>query len=333
MTPSSLSTDLLRHAQQLSTAYLGLAHGLFAVIATGKHRPETLADAVSCDHGYVSRWLDAAIAQGLVMLDEDGVLTTSGPTDGLQISRSSSDAARLLQAVYTVLITDAMIPDFRSGHRPGYSIVNHFRNLVPHYGAIAESLYGPVFDSEVFPLLSFLAEPNIQPVSVLDFGCGDCWLLRRMAHSYPSWKFHGVASSRPNDALEATNINYLTDADFCHDTTSFDLIVAHKVLHHLGDALLSTLNIFLDKLKPDGIILIWEFAWPLNPKNSCPNDDRAFLNLIEYVQNSQFLSSKEIEKSLASIGMEATRTEICGGREVIYLSRRTPLAEPDAGDS
>lgn len=333
MMASLFSTNLLRHVQVLATTYLGLVHGLLAAIEEKSLRPDALANHAGCDPGYVARWIDAALAQGLITRNENGYLALSEQTQGLRMSRDNPDAARVLQAVYSVLICDAMVPNFRGGDQPGYPIVQRFVNLVPYYGAITESLYGTIFDGTILRHLSSLIPGREVTRRVLDFGCGDGWLIRRMARTQPAWRFLGVTSSQPQELPVCTNVEYVTHDDFRADSRSFDLIVVNKVLHHLGDALADTLKRLAGKLAPQGGILIWEFAWPPANGQSPAPDDRGFLNLIEHVQKGEFLTSRHVLSLLASLGLAVESDSICGGREVVYWAFRSrrALNEGSAG--
>lgn len=325
MTSTPFSTELLCYAQLLSTTYLGLANGIFEAISKKPLRPENIAESVNCNVSYVACWMDVAIDLNLVKLDKDGFLKLSELTDSLQISRSNPDAARILQAVYSVLISDAMVPYFRNGHQPGYSIVEGFNNIAPFYGAISESLYGSVFDVTVLPQLSFLTEIMSDFPTVLDFGCGDGWIMRRMAQTYPMLKYLGVTFSQPHELPDQENIEYITNIEFEQDQRLFDLIVLNKILHHLGENCTNVLKQLIAKLAQNGRIMIWEFAWPPETGTSVESDDRTFLNLIEHVQNSKFIETNKIISSLISCGMAVNTVNICEGREVVIFAFLLPI--------
>lgn len=273
--------------------------------------------------GYVERWLDAAVSMELIAHGEGGLLVVGRVGVELGILEDDEQVARLLQAVYSVLMADTMIPFFKTGERPGYSVVSKFENLSPHYGFIFEALYGPVWDTEVAGNLACLRELIDRGGSCADFQCGNGWLLRRILAAGENISCTGITNARVADAHSVEGIRYSGTDEFWTEERLYDIIFLNKVVHHFGDELAANLERLADRLKPGGSLVIWEFNWP---KTGCALngvfDDRSFLNLIEYCQNAGYLSLETIESKLRGLHLQVDHFLVKQSLEVVVTARR-----------
>jgi SAM-dependent methyltransferase len=312
---------LLQRAQMLAVAYLGLVNGLFDVIASRRPNVQDIAESAQRDPAYVSRWVDAAASQGLVAVDSDGFLSLTDLSDGLPMREEGAEGARILQAVYSVLLADRIVPRFLDGHRPGYKIVQEFENLVPFYATIAESLYGPVFEEQVLPRLDFLCALNRQSGRVLDYQCGDGWLLRHLGAAYSALELYGIGSS-PNLLAHPQNaFTVWSEEELLGFDESFDMIILHKVAHHLGSELEGRVADLVSRLTSGGRIVIWDFSWPPGGEPIVA-DDRSFLNLIEHAQGSEYVSEARLTEALVAVSCVIESFHVRHGLEVIIIGRR-----------
>jgi Methyltransferase domain len=314
--------DLLRASQVLSVAYLGVVNGLFRALSSNSLTRKTLAANSNCDERYVARWVDAALSQGLIVEDPSNGLRIEETFASLARTQESEGAAQALQAVFSILVADAIAVDFRTGHQQGYALVDQFTNLSPYFGDITESLYGRAFDEEVWPLLMQQYKSG-KKLSVLDYGCGSGWLLRRLNRICPRHILVGAGSS-PSAPHALDSLRYVEIGALAQDSAAFDLVIVNKVLHHLGDNIRDTIQALRAKLAPGGALVAWEFSWP---PSTGQDDDRSFLNLIEHAQGGGYLDNQALVHTLSSCGFAVQTYGVCGGKEVLYVARS---AEGDA---
>jgi 2-polyprenyl-3-methyl-5-hydroxy-6-metoxy-1,4-benzoquinol methylase len=319
MNTSPNMDKILNQTQSLALTYLGIIHGLFVAIGRGAERRETLAIAVGRDDGYVGRWLDAAIAAQLVLVDSQSRLLLGPRGESFARTSNNVDVAKVLQAVYSVLIADAMSPNFLTGVRPGYAIVNQFTNLQPWYGSIFESLYGPVWQREVEPNLPCIAQADAACGTCVDYGCGDGWLLRRIASTTKHLRCLGLTDGETNSIPSSPRVSYAKTSEFLADSNTYEIIILNKVVHHLGVALEKTMEQLVQKLVPGGSIVVWDFEWPVEPGLESNTDDRFFLNLVEYVQASGFVDRSKLVHTLRSLALTVREFAVRDGRELLLV--------------
>ncbi|MGA2447304.1 MAG: hypothetical protein ABTD50_01365 [Polyangiaceae bacterium] len=79
-----------------------------------------------------------------------------------------------------------------------------------------------------------------------------------------------------------------------------------------------------DALKPGGVAVIWEPAWPTDIARLREPRGRAMgvQNLSEYVQGNHFLQPAEIEAAFIAVGMKPRTTLFGGGFEAVVVAAR-----------
>jgi len=323
--PSLLSLDaIVNNSQNLAILYLGICLGLFTKIDQGKfYDAQSLAVACKIDAAYTRRWLDAALAAGLVVYGGQRLIL-SPQAQSLIEDREKVGLARVLQSIYSILIADAAIPLFRSGERPGYSIVNQFKTLVPYYGLIGEALYGNRFSQEIVPCIIDQQVCRKSYGVIADYWGGDGYLLKRLITALPGWVGHVVGVEKPNETSLPHAIKFISDEAFSHVAdASYDLILASRVVHHFGSTLDEKLSTFHRRLVEEGVLYIWEFAWPESPQESTGKSrELAFLNLIEHIQGNQFLKKSELASALKRAGFHTKSYDFAGGQEVLFEAHK-----------
>lgn len=108
-----------------------------------------------------------------------------------------------------------------------------------HSEIAASDLHSPIATRQRDQLVSLLAEFFSQPRRVLDFGCGEGWLLMELASEFPHSTFLGFdpspgaqIGSRKAAGLGLTNL-FISDEK--PRGGPYDLIIASHVLEHLID--------------------------------------------------------------------------------------------------
>jgi SAM-dependent methyltransferase len=323
--PISVFDDVLSNAQKLAIQYLGVSLGLFDAIERNQYRDaKDLAEACHVDLAYTVRWIDAALAAGLVVRVSDR-LSLALPTKPLVGVDQGLAVARTMQSIYSILIADAAIPFFRSGERPGYSIVSKFTNLVPYYNLIGSALYESRFSREIIPhILAPIASKSSGIVA--DYWGGDGYLLKRLVAALPNWIGHLIGNPNGDDSLKTSSIRYVSDREFLEAKEgSYDLVLASRVVHHFGSSLDEKLLSFYRCLSNGGALYVWEFAWPEEDEVNdelISVDNLSFLNLIEHIQGNHFLRKSEIEAALHRAGFQTSRYDLAAGHEVLFEARK-----------
>ncbi|NTU70105.1 hypothetical protein HGB13_04825, partial [bacterium] len=169
-------------------------NNLFKCISINESSRKKLSCDAGCDSNYIDRWVDASISFNILYEDLSGILHIKDRYIELSKEKESADTARMLQGVFSILVSDAIIDDFKTGIRQGYSLIDKFNNISPYYGDITESIYGITFDQEVFPTIMDNFESD-RKLTMLDYGCGNGWLLRRMNVFRPNDRFIGAGFS------------------------------------------------------------------------------------------------------------------------------------------
>jgi SAM-dependent methyltransferase len=122
-------------------------------------------------------------------------------------------------------------------------------NYDEYYKAVANDSYhaeiagvnshSPIATRQRDHVLNLLGEFLVQPRTVLDFGCGEAWLLLELASKFPRSSFLGFdpspgaqIGSRKATALGLSNLHISSEKP---SGGAYDLLIASHVLEHLID--------------------------------------------------------------------------------------------------
>jgi ubiquinone/menaquinone biosynthesis C-methylase UbiE len=112
--------------------------------------------------------------------------------------------------------------------------------------------------------------PNLQPKTILDFGCGDGVMTEEIRLKYPKSTIHGVDPSEESIIIAQKNFPKIsfqkssTNLKMFKDNT-FDLITCAGVFHHIPfKEHHSYMQELIRTLAPNGTIIFFELN-PLNP--------------------------------------------------------------------
>ncbi|SEU27845.1 trans-aconitate 2-methyltransferase [Paenibacillus sp. NFR01] len=327
--------QLLKSVMELNIIYLGIIHGFFTIIDRSSNQItyNTLASAAALDPEYVKRWLDASVAFGLIDVHKDGLISLNERGTAYIDNGNNGFIAQILQAVYSTLISDQAVNLFQSGDRPGYSIVNNFPNLRPWYGYIFESLYLSVMKKEILTHPSVQRHISNTAGDIIDYGCGNGWLLRTFGDYYPQKSFLGLDGDPQiiDKAIQLTADNGLSKnvsfrvQDFSQPFSQpVGGVIINRSLHHFGDSRLRILKEMISNLSSDGFLMIWDFNWTnnMNELRNEGNEDLSFLQIIEHIQGNSFLELETIIKELSLLQCSTEYFFVNRNRDYVILASK-----------
>ncbi len=321
-------------AVALDLAFIGIHNGLFDLLARdGAFAPESLARAAGLDEGYVRAWCEAAYA--FELLEREAGAYRNSPLG--EAFRSDSDDTLLPAAVgslFAAHMAERAAGLMKSGERPGEKVLAERETLLPWFGPMLEHSFGRLFEGHILPAVSEFAEVNAKGGLAVDLGCGNGWYLRILARHMPGLRGLGLDGFEENvrqaEALAARE--GLADrlrfqvGDIYHFSSdeAADLIAMNRALHHVWDRKDEVFRLLHEHLKPGGVAVIWEPAWPEDVEvlRAPYRRPMAFQSLAEYVQGNHFLRPDEIQAAFAAVGMESSLYTFKEGAEAVVVGRR-----------
>lgn len=321
-------------AASLQIAFIGVSSGLLVKLAAlEKATPEELAKAAQLDRGYVERWCDAAYAFDYLD-DEDGAFTL---TD--RGKRFCPDAPGTLMpfAVQSALVAhmaDRVTGLIHTGERPGEQVLAEKESILPWFGPMLESTFGPLFNEQIAPALPVYAEADRRRGLVVDLGSGNGWYLRHLAKRYLNLRGIGL-DGFPENVEQARR---LAERDGVADRLTFyagdinhfsveepaQVIAMNRALHHVWATRDRVFRILRDHLAPGGSAVIWEPRWP-DTRAELRDPSRrgmALQNLNEHVQGNHFLRPDEIAAEFVKLGLRAEPYTFAHGNEMVVVGTR-----------
>ena len=327
-----LHANLRRHAEGATTlniAFIGVANGLFDAFAAAPASPEAIAARLSLDPGYLRRWADAAYAFGLLDGEDDalhpspaGALYRSGGA-GWSMAAGGALGAHM---------ADRFVGLMRSGERPGEVLLEEQASVAALFGPMLEQGFGPMLRGPVLSAVTVFDELLQNDALVIDLGCGNGWYLRVLAERFPQMRGLGIDGMGENIAgAEASaasaglsdRLRFLRGDVLSLEPTEPAAIVAmNRALHHVWDRHDDVMRAIFDRLKPGGAAVIWEPAWPADPR-SLRHEGRpglAWNNLIEHGQGNHLLRPDQILEAAAAAGLVGAAHPV--GADVVVVARR-----------
>jgi SAM-dependent methyltransferase len=324
--------EYARHAATLQLAFVGVSGGLLEGLADGPRTPEALAEHTGTSAGYVLRWCEAAFAFGLLDATPPGYALSE-----LGAAFRPSDPSTLMpMAVQSVLgahMAERSASYLKSGERPGERVLAECDAVLPWFGPMLEASFGGLFERHVLglPPIAALAD---RPGLAVDLGCGNGWYLRRLLARFPQLTGLGVDGFDANvrQACARAEAEGLGErarfavADLVEaplDEPAL-LIAMNRALHHVWEQRSELFARLRASLRPDGVLAIWEPAWPVDP--AALRTPRlmplAFQNLSEHVQGNHFLRPAEIAAAMVAAGLVPTIYTFADGAEAVVIARR-----------
>jgi len=321
-------------AGALNVAYVGVASGLLdAIDAATDVSLAGLVASTGLDAGYVNRWLDAAYA--FELLDEvDGQLALSEAGRLFTRSTPQSMWAMPVNLMLGAHMAERAATLMRTGERPGERVLAERESILPLFGPMLEATFGPMFEAQILPALPIFRELSEKGGLAVDLGCGNGWYLRKLAAAFPGVRGVGMDGFDENirQATELAAVAGLSErlsfrAGDLHDFTvaePVDLIAMNRALHHVWDEKEQVFAQFKRHLKVGGVAVMWEPAWPADPRTLRNPASRglAVQNLGEHIQGNHLLRPDEIVAAFEAVGMSAEVHLFLGGKEAIVVGRK-----------
>ena len=108
-----------------------------------------------------------------------------------------------------------------------------------HLEIAGGDLHSPIAQLQRDHFVKLLGEVFQQPRKVLDFGCGEAWLLTELAREFPFSSFSGFdpspAAPIGSEKVRALGLTNLRIDRQPPSGTTYDLVIASHVLEHLID--------------------------------------------------------------------------------------------------
>lgn len=334
--PSPDMSDELRNrvmqqaqgAAALNLAFIGVAQGLFdAFVEPGT--PEAIARRRGLDEGYVRRWSEAAFAFGYLDVAADGFVTAELG----QLFRPGVPGTLMPMAVGAVLgahVSERAAGLMKTGEQPGEQVLGERESILPWFGPMLEANFGGLFQRELLPRLDVFARAGL----VVDLGCGNGWYLRALAKKYPALRGLGLDGFEENirqARARATSEGLAERLEFgAGDLFSFkpsapvDAVVMNRALHHVWHDQQRVFELLRDAVKPGGVVVIWEPAWPAELASLREPRRRmlAFQNLNEHVQGNHFLRPEEISAAFHAVGFTTQTLLFAEGAEAVVVATK-----------
>ncbi|MDD4931987.1 MAG: class I SAM-dependent methyltransferase [Methylacidiphilaceae bacterium] len=313
--------------------FLGIATGIFEFLRrSGALDPEGISGRMGLDPGYVRGFCEAAFAFGYLE-EEDGRFCLAPEAGHRRGTKDGSFLASAVDAVLAPSVALRLLPLFRTGDRPGPGALID-PEILPWFGQFLEEKHLSLFEEQIFPGLPLFAELAQREGLVLDLGCGNGWLLRRLLLRFPAWRGIGIDReagriAHGRQAVETASLSErmeLVQADLFswRGSEPAHLILVSRVLHHLWPER-KRFFAHLERLaRADGCILLWEPCWPeaLASLRDPPRRNLSFQNLHEYAQGARLLTSAEVRAGVEEAGWKASVHLFAGGTEMVVLGRR-----------
>lgn len=338
MNPSDLRNTVVQQMQgalTLNIAYIGVANGLLAALADqGPLSADALAGAAGMDAGYVRRWCDAAFAFGLLDEASPGLFTPSELGSAFRPDVPDTLMPFAVQSVLSAHMSERATALMRTGERPGEAVLAERETILPWFGPMLEHQFGPLLEREILPHLPAYRQVAERQGLAVDLGCGNGWYLRALCRHFPQLRGLGLDGFAENIEQAARLADQAGlgerlrfdrgDIYEFHLDEPADLVAMNRALHHVWDEKEKVFAILRDALKPGGVAVIWEPAWPEQRQELRDPARRAvaFQNLGEHIQGNHFLRPEEIAEQFRAVGMQPEIHRFANGREAVVTGRR-----------
>lgn len=319
-------------ATTLNISFIGIVNGLFESLGKTPSTSKELASLTKMDPDYVERWCDAAFAFGLLDAKEHRFhLSPLGEL--MKPSHPHSSMPQVIQSVLGSHMSERIAGLMRTGERPGEVILGERETILPWFGPMLESTFGPVFENQILPAIPFFREINSEDALAIDLGCGNGWYLRALAKHNPKIKGLGVDGFRENIHQATRRANEEGFGDRLRFTQGdifslklekkADMIAMNRALHHVWSDKEKLFPMFRSYLAPGGALVLWEPNWPKEREELRKAEKRpiAFQNLGEHAQGNRLLDPYEIAEECEKIGLRTTVSLFLNGNEAVVVAR------------
>ena len=114
-------------------------------------------------------------------------------------------------------------------------------------------------------------------ISMLDIGCGNGWMLRKVLNRYPHFEGMGIDGARSmieNAKKSDPNGNYLcADLESWKSSEKFDLVMSMEVIYYLNNPQKFIKSLFANSLEKRGVVVIGLDHYKENTQSLSWSDD------------------------------------------------------------
>ncbi len=335
---ADLKDKIKAHSQGTTTlnlSFIGIVNGLFESLGQNPATSGELAMKTGMDPEYVERWCDAAYAFGL--LDgQDHQFRLSSLGEIMRPSHPQTSMPQVIQSVLGTHMSERIAGLMRTGERPGEVILGERETVLPWFGPMLETTFGPIFEKQIFPAIPFFREIDRNDALAIDLGCGNGWYLRALSKHSPKLSGLGVDGFRENirqASLRAEEEGFGNRLKFTQgDIFSLkldrkaDMIAMNRALHHVWSDKERLFPMLRSYLAPGGALVLWEPFWPKQREELRSNGKRplSFQNLGEHAQGNRLLNPEEIAEECQKVGLKTTISLFAEGNESVVVAVNTP---------
>ena len=239
-------------AFHLGTIYIGLKHGLFAVLAQeGPLTAAELASRTRLDGWYVREWLQAETIAGLLLADDDDLsrarfAAAPGVHETLVDETSAAYVGGLalaLPAGFSVM--PELVAAFRTGD--GVPYASYGAEAVEAQAALNRPAFVNQLVSEWIPQIPDVwvqLKDSERATCIADVGCGVGWAAIELAKAYPHVRVDGYDSDEESifrarrnavDAGVSDRVTFdVVDASSGYGDSRYDLVIFLECVHDMA---------------------------------------------------------------------------------------------------
>lgn len=327
--------ELLSGIATAAAAFAGIAHGLFARLASdGPLTAARLAEKAGVDAAYCAGWCEVAFAFGF--LDRAGE------------SFALSDAGRAAlvpgspQYAGGALVNTMLLGHFGlrfaeclgTGDVPGEGLFAERAIFAPLFGPMLEANFRPLFEKVVIPAVAAYRDAGERGGKVLDLGCGNAWFLVSLARAFPSLAGVGVEGhdaqiANANKRIESEGLGSrlrCVAGDIVDPPVdgSFDLITMNRSVHHVWDRRERLLQSVTARLSAGGTFAVWDPNFPETDEALRTPQKRTMVlhSLSEAMQGNRLMPAREIAEWMRQGGFDVDVHLLNGGNEGVVVGRK-----------
>ncbi|QSR89590.1 class I SAM-dependent methyltransferase [Methylacidiphilum caldifontis] len=325
---------LICSLQGLNVAYLGISMGIFEALhrSGGSLSLEGLQEKTGVDPEYLKRFCLAAYAFGFIERKDSLYFLSSLGSLFVEEQTKSKTLPLVFQSVFYPLITTQISKFSKAGGHIHAFPPFEDPEVFPYMWTMMEYKFSSLFQQEILPRLSFIEEIERQGGIVVDVGCGNGWLLRRLLSQFEKLRGIGIDSNQEGIAqAQAASSSFkervqFVAADFFEYPLpqEVSLFTFSRVLHHLWSERSKLVQKLKSYLKPHLRVLVWEPIWPADIEQLREENMKsvAFQNLHENVEGNFLLEEKEIKTFLEECGLTVQQFMLENGIDSIFVGSK-----------
>jgi 2-polyprenyl-3-methyl-5-hydroxy-6-metoxy-1,4-benzoquinol methylase len=249
---------------------IGHRTGLFDAMARlAPATSQEVAEAAGLNERYVREWLGAMVTSQVVQYDPETSRYALPAEHAACLTRAAAADNMAVFAQYIGLlggVEEDIVECFQRGGGVPYERFGRFHDVMAEDSgqSVMSSL-----ETHILPLVPGLQERLERGIRVLDVGCGQGRIIRRLAELFPRSRFVGVDLSRDavsfarQEAKGLDNVEYhVRDVSDFHETAdpdAFDWVTTFDAIHDQGKPL-NVLRGIRRTLRGDGVYLMQDIS-------------------------------------------------------------------------